>query len=289
VQPQLGLLKSTMLQLDPAFSERDYGTNYFSTFVEKLVAEGFLAVKTVDGHYVVERKERTGEGEVEPARTHDDAMAVLKDVLSANVDILAMGIPGREIKALVQAADPAFRQTDYGFSEFAELLNYAADKGLVRAEPDPSQGLRYYPGGELPDAAGNVLEGRISEEEAAHTKTAPAPEAAETRPARGRRPRSRRGRRRPEGMARAKAADENQTAAGDEPTDDFGEHDGDESDAPATERGAEPGDIRRAGRRRYAPSRRGPRPILSGLSGPSDAHNEEAESVDAPEPVPADS
>ena len=39
VQPQLGLLKSTMLQLDPAFSERDYGESSFSAFVEKLVEE----------------------------------------------------------------------------------------------------------------------------------------------------------------------------------------------------------------------------------------------------------
>ena len=34
VQPQLGLLKSTMLQLDSAFNERAYGANSFSDFVE---------------------------------------------------------------------------------------------------------------------------------------------------------------------------------------------------------------------------------------------------------------
>src|ERR671918_532076 len=36
VQPQLGLLKSTMLQLDSAFSERGYGCGSFSDFVDKL-------------------------------------------------------------------------------------------------------------------------------------------------------------------------------------------------------------------------------------------------------------
>src|SRR6202167_2598319 len=36
VQPQLGLLKSTMLQLDSAFTEKAYGANSFSDFVEKL-------------------------------------------------------------------------------------------------------------------------------------------------------------------------------------------------------------------------------------------------------------
>ena len=36
VQPQLGLLKSTMLQLDSAFNEQAYGAGSFSDFVEKL-------------------------------------------------------------------------------------------------------------------------------------------------------------------------------------------------------------------------------------------------------------
>src|SRR6185437_12521102 len=36
VQPQLGLLKSTMLQLDPTFSEKAYGSGSFSDFVERL-------------------------------------------------------------------------------------------------------------------------------------------------------------------------------------------------------------------------------------------------------------
>ena len=36
VQPQLGLLKSTMLQLDSSFTERDYGTSSFRHFVEML-------------------------------------------------------------------------------------------------------------------------------------------------------------------------------------------------------------------------------------------------------------
>ena len=55
-QPQLGLLKSTVLQLDSAFTERDYGVSSFSGLVEKLVAQGTLKLMTVDGHHVVERK-----------------------------------------------------------------------------------------------------------------------------------------------------------------------------------------------------------------------------------------
>src|SRR5919198_1133577 len=44
VQPQLGLLKSTMLQLDSAFSERAYGAGSFSDFVEKLKKADFVNV-----------------------------------------------------------------------------------------------------------------------------------------------------------------------------------------------------------------------------------------------------
>ena len=38
VSPQTGLLKSTLLQLDSTFSERNYGASSFLDFVEKLVA-----------------------------------------------------------------------------------------------------------------------------------------------------------------------------------------------------------------------------------------------------------
>src|ERR1039457_640138 len=36
VRPQLGLLKSTMLQLDSTFNEKAYGANSFTDFVERL-------------------------------------------------------------------------------------------------------------------------------------------------------------------------------------------------------------------------------------------------------------
>src|SRR4029453_228979 len=41
VTPQLGLLKSTLLQLDSTFSERTYGVSSFRDFAEKLAAAGF--------------------------------------------------------------------------------------------------------------------------------------------------------------------------------------------------------------------------------------------------------
>src|SRR5262249_57707743 len=56
VQPQLGLLKSTMLQLDSAFSERAYGGSSFSDFVEKLKRADLVNVSGTGGRYVIERQ-----------------------------------------------------------------------------------------------------------------------------------------------------------------------------------------------------------------------------------------
>ena len=40
VTPQLGLLKSTLLQLDSTFSEREYGVSSFRDFMEKVAQAG---------------------------------------------------------------------------------------------------------------------------------------------------------------------------------------------------------------------------------------------------------
>ena len=42
VRPQLGLLKSTMLQLDSTFNEKAYGSSSFTDFVEKLQKENYV-------------------------------------------------------------------------------------------------------------------------------------------------------------------------------------------------------------------------------------------------------
>src|SRR6187455_3241200 len=45
VSPQLGLLKSTLLQLDSSFSERDYGVGSFREFADKLASQGLVSLK----------------------------------------------------------------------------------------------------------------------------------------------------------------------------------------------------------------------------------------------------
>ena len=49
VSPQLGLLKSTLLQLDSTFSERSYGAGSFRDFVQKLEKAGVLRVHSGQG------------------------------------------------------------------------------------------------------------------------------------------------------------------------------------------------------------------------------------------------
>ena len=57
VTPQTGLLKSTLLQLDSTFSERNYGASSFLDFVEKLAKSGYVHLKTSGRSVVVELNE----------------------------------------------------------------------------------------------------------------------------------------------------------------------------------------------------------------------------------------
>jgi len=54
VEPQLGPLKSTLLQLDSTFSERDYGASSFREFIQRLDDHGFLHLRRIDQGYLVE-------------------------------------------------------------------------------------------------------------------------------------------------------------------------------------------------------------------------------------------
>jgi uncharacterized protein (TIGR00288 family) len=54
VQPQLGPIKSTLLQLDSTFSERDFGVSSFREFIQKLADKRLLSMKRIDQGYLVE-------------------------------------------------------------------------------------------------------------------------------------------------------------------------------------------------------------------------------------------
>src|SRR5690242_8673297 len=56
VRPQLGLLKSTMLQLDSTFNEKAYGASSFTDFVEKLQKADYVEVTGGEGRYMIRMK-----------------------------------------------------------------------------------------------------------------------------------------------------------------------------------------------------------------------------------------
>jgi uncharacterized LabA/DUF88 family protein len=62
VSPQTGLLKSTLLQLDSTFSERNYGAGSFLDFVEKLSQAGVVQLKHAGRSVMVELNEGFDEG-----------------------------------------------------------------------------------------------------------------------------------------------------------------------------------------------------------------------------------
>jgi len=70
VAPQLGLLKSTLLQLDSTFSEREYGAGSFRDFMEKVEKTGAVTLKNAGRSMMVESRE---DGEVELALPHAEA------------------------------------------------------------------------------------------------------------------------------------------------------------------------------------------------------------------------
>ena len=57
VTPQLGLLKSTLLQLDSTFSEREYGAGSFRDFMEKVAETGAVTLRQAGRNMLVEALE----------------------------------------------------------------------------------------------------------------------------------------------------------------------------------------------------------------------------------------
>jgi uncharacterized protein (TIGR00288 family) len=68
VAPQLGLLKSTLLQLDSTFSEREYGAGSFRDFMEKVAQTGAVTLKQAGRSMLVESREN---GEVMVHEPHE--------------------------------------------------------------------------------------------------------------------------------------------------------------------------------------------------------------------------
>jgi uncharacterized protein (TIGR00288 family) len=169
VQPQLGLLKSTMLQLDPAFNERAYGASSFSDFVEKLKRGDLVNVSGTGGRYIIERK-----GQAQPERAQlkpEDLLPALRDVLENHRLEIENGCPVEDLEGWFRAEQPSRDPSAYGFQEFAEFLNYAQDKTVVRLEPHEDQGMlvslgaEFYPPAEPPQPEPEAVQEEVEEDE----------------------------------------------------------------------------------------------------------------------------
>jgi uncharacterized protein (TIGR00288 family) len=148
VQPQLGLLKSTMLQLDSTFNERAYGASSFSDFVEKLKRAELVHVSGTGGRYIIERK-GSSQTEQRANLKPEELLPPLRDVLENHRLEIENGCPVEDLAGWFKVEQPNFDPSAYGFQEFTEFLNYAQDKTVARLEPTEEHGLLVYLGAEF--------------------------------------------------------------------------------------------------------------------------------------------
>jgi uncharacterized protein (TIGR00288 family) len=173
VRPQLGLLKSTMLQLDSTFSEKAYGAGSFTDFVEKLQKADLVDVTGGEGRYMIKRKGEIAAEQATAAKP-EEALPVLRDVLETHRLEIDNGASAEDLAGWVKEEQPDYDWKKFGFQEFGELLNYAQDKSVVRVEPDEEKGLMVYLGAEfhppaVPEAEVPVISDEQPTEEPAPT------------------------------------------------------------------------------------------------------------------------
>jgi uncharacterized LabA/DUF88 family protein len=116
VSPQLGVLKSTLLQLDSTFSEREYGASTFRDLIQRLARAGHLSLKGSDRSIYVELRDGDGSLPATPSGSREaeptDAQEPATDVQPATtgspfalpVEAVPVEIPGG-----AAFADPAAR------------------------------------------------------------------------------------------------------------------------------------------------------------------------------------
>jgi uncharacterized LabA/DUF88 family protein len=189
VTPQTGLLKSTLLQLDSTFSERNYGASSFLDFTEKLAHSGLVHLKTAGRSVMVELNPTFEEGEgaeksrpvseeaphapVEVVQTaaHTDGSRPDQGPAPAVTESAADGVRFvaevlqkatnarwpmyiRNVKQLLRAADSGFDERRYGFGGLMDLLRACQRDNIMRLERDRRGGLRVFPGAALQRTTG---------------------------------------------------------------------------------------------------------------------------------------
>lgn len=178
VSPQIGLLKSTLLQLDSTFSERDYGATSFRDFVEKLARTGVITLKHMDRSILVEPGEgeqsepveeeakgrkkpsdsdsssRSGKGkppEVPPATPEQMDEGVQKIRLAIEKAETPPKWPMylRTVRQLIKAYDSDFDEANHGFRGLQDALRAVQKAGFLKLERNRQGVLRILPGESL--------------------------------------------------------------------------------------------------------------------------------------------
>jgi len=168
VSPQLGLLKSTLLQLDSSFSERDYGAGTFREFADKLATQGLVSLKHQGRTTLVELP--NGEPlvatspEPEPSNLAElleqpdslpqpapvdaslgDGVALVRRVLAETTTPPRWPMYPRQFKQFLRTAQPDFDERRYG--SIADLMRACQKDGLLRLERDRQGALRVFANG----------------------------------------------------------------------------------------------------------------------------------------------
>jgi len=191
VSPQLGLLKSTLLQLDSTFSERDYGVSSFRDFTQKLADAGYVQLKQVDRSLLVELKdipetERKAASETaavsgsqaaqssvtapEPAPAAlqpSEATRALQELLRDSKSKPHWPLYLRSFKQFLKSLVPVFDEHQYGITSTYDLVRQAQKDGLLHVERNRQGILRIYPGELFPQSQAD----EIQKPDAAGTKS----------------------------------------------------------------------------------------------------------------------
>jgi uncharacterized protein (TIGR00288 family) len=198
VTPQLGLLKSTLLQLDSTFSERDYGASSFRDFMEKVAQAGAVTLRHSGRSMLVEPIDDAAgaaavvspplEPETAGPRVESSPEAVLdadadEDALPPSPMSMQDGIRAvqrafsqaaapprwpmylRQAKQFVRNSIEGFDERKYGFASIVDLLRAAAKEGVLRLERDRQGAIRVFPGANLGLAVATAGQSAIEMEE----------------------------------------------------------------------------------------------------------------------------
>jgi hypothetical protein len=205
VTPQLGLLKSTLLQLDSTFSEREYGVSSFRDFMEKVAQAGAVTLKHAGRSMLVEQVEDGLQPETTSPAESAGETTTLENPAKAGLhedDEEQMPVSPMSLQDGIRAVQRAFRETPparwplyvrqakqhlrstidgfderkYGFASVVDLLRAAGKEGVLRIERDRQGAIRLFPGANLaPKQAMSVDEPEILDvEEEAYARPAEA-------------------------------------------------------------------------------------------------------------------